>query len=407
MFKEIIGLCVKLYQPLKFGTLVCVPVMERSSSAKARCLAMNECKTCIELAGPSAISKRGLQHICKTLAEEALLENRVAALDLAEEIIRKLNGDTNRFYIACGNSLSIKTKSMIEERWLKNNSLNAESNGGESKAQHRQEHLRQGASTPAKVQTIKNNEASRETAETPSSKLHKETVNSSGAALQTSKEASSFKIEEGPFTFKYTSSFSQNYNSVETSFPALDVTLKNHVDVKSTVALPLLLKEIAPDSENQVGNENVEGKADAKISASAASLRARLKKIRDRTSLDPNQPPPPIDRSQKALVADQMSSKFTIRSSYQEILSYSDLRDKIDVMLQLRSPISSTCNEVVEVTSMMEKLVLFIESCSDAVMDDLKSDVSAFVSRLIRQVCKKYCGTFLHVSSKISLSSLL
>lgn len=385
IFKEIIGLCMKIYQPQKFGSFICVPVMERSSNVKARCFAMNECRVSVELAGPSAISKRGLQHICKTLAEECLLENRLAALDLAEEIIRKLNGDTNRFYNACGNALSIKAKTMIEERWSKHRSLSAESSVGEPKVQLRQEYQRQVVLAPSKVQASKANENAQQTTETLPLVQSKKTLNTE--TLHANKSAVSYKTEEGPFTFKYTSSCSQDYNSVDTSVFSRDVTMKDHLDKNSAVQPPVGMERILPASESLAGSEKLESVAATKISASAASLRARLKKIRDRSSMD-HQPPVALEKTQKPAIEKHLSPTpmFTINSSIQESFSYINLCDKIDSVLHFSSPVFSTCSEVTMVTNMMEKLLLLTESHSDSLLDYVKSDVSRFVSRIVWQV---------------------
>ena len=369
---------MKIYHPQKFGTFICVPVMERSSNAKARCFAMNECKFSVKLAGPSAISKRGLQHICKTIAEECLLENRLAALELAEEIIKKLNGDTNRFYNACGNVLSIKSKSMIEERWLKHNSLSVESNADAPKVQLRQENLRQVAPTASKALASTSIENSQQTTETLTLSLSQKALNPE--SLQASKVSVSYKTEEGPFTFKYTSSCSQDYNSVDACVISCNESMKDRVDKNSAVLLPL--KRILPESESLA--EKGESDASAKISASAASLRARLKKIRDRSSMDPNQPPVALENPQKTAVEKHLSPIFTVKSNIQESLSYINLCDKIDSVLQVSLPISSTCSEIIILTDMMEKSLLLIESHSDSLINDVKSDVSGFVSRITR-----------------------
>lgn len=377
---------MKIYQPQKFGSFICVPVMERSSNVKARCFAMNECRVSVELAGPSAISKRGLQLICKTLAEECLLENRLAALDLAEEIIKKLSGDMNRFYNACGNALSIKAKTMIEERWSKHRALSAESSLGEPKVQPRQEYLRQVALAPSKVQASKSNENAQQTKESPPLVQYKKTLNTE--PLHANKSAASYKTEEGPFTFKYTSSCSQDYNSVDTCALSRDDTMKDNLDKNSSVQPPVGIERILPASESLTGGEKFESGAATKISASAASLRARLKKIRDRSSMDLNQPPVALEKTQKNATEKHLSPTptFTMNGYIQESISYTNLCDKIDSILQFSPPVFSTCSEVTMLTNVMEKLLLLIESHSDSLVHYVKSDVSGFVSRIIRQV---------------------
>jgi hypothetical protein len=67
----------------------------------------NEWKIGIECNGPNTISECSFPQICHTLAEEALLDNSEAALDLAADLRLSKNVDTHRFYFACRNRLSM------------------------------------------------------------------------------------------------------------------------------------------------------------------------------------------------------------------------------------------------------------------------------------------------------------
>lgn len=101
------------------GPLVCVSLIESSSNAKARVMACKECCACIESLGLSGIGKKGVLVAAKSLSEEKLPENRNALLDLMELILPRMNGDMQRFVRICGPNLSDKARVLIEERLKK------------------------------------------------------------------------------------------------------------------------------------------------------------------------------------------------------------------------------------------------------------------------------------------------
>merc|ERR1740136_50149 len=116
----------EIYPSTKYGSVTCISVIERSATAKTRLLATRECHRCVEKCGLGGIGKKGVQLIAKSLCEETLSENRSAFLDLIETIIRKMNGDLQRYIKICGSSsLSGKGRAMVEERWSKHGSLAA------------------------------------------------------------------------------------------------------------------------------------------------------------------------------------------------------------------------------------------------------------------------------------------
>jgi len=93
--------------------------MERSSHAKARVLSCHISAECVEKDGLSGIGKKGVLAAAKLLSEETIPENRAAALDLMELILSKMNGDIQRLARICGQNLSDKAQQLIKERWAK------------------------------------------------------------------------------------------------------------------------------------------------------------------------------------------------------------------------------------------------------------------------------------------------
>lgn len=103
----------------KLGPLVCVLVMESSPYPKARAMACRDCHECVETIGLTGIGKRGVLVAAKALSDEKLQENRSALLDLMVLLGSKMNGDMQRLARICGPSLSSKARSLIEERLTK------------------------------------------------------------------------------------------------------------------------------------------------------------------------------------------------------------------------------------------------------------------------------------------------
>jgi hypothetical protein len=210
-------------------------------------------------------------------------------------------------------------------------------------------------------------------------------------------DAESFKTEEGPFMFKYTSSRTNDYATADISAKERDDHLTNHLksrrEKKSTFASSSLFdEETRSESQNlhytiNLGGKegSLEGNAASKISASAASLRARLKKIRDRASLDPNHPPPAaLENMQTFPVESKLPTKPTIGSADKETLTYQFLCEKIDSIISLSPPISYCSLEVSFVINTIEKLQFFIGNGGNDILEDVKSDISVFVPRLTR-----------------------
>ena len=82
-------------------------------------MACHMCQECIDLVGLSACGKRGVLAAAKLLSEEKVPESKMAALNLMETILSRMNGDTQRLTRICGPNLTDKALDLVEEKWQK------------------------------------------------------------------------------------------------------------------------------------------------------------------------------------------------------------------------------------------------------------------------------------------------
>ena len=105
-----------LLSPKILGSIACVAVFERSVQARARALGFSMCRDCVATAGLSGIGRKGTVLAADQLSKESLTETKSAALDLMEEVVLKMDGDINRLVKICGSSLSDQARLDIEDR---------------------------------------------------------------------------------------------------------------------------------------------------------------------------------------------------------------------------------------------------------------------------------------------------
>merc|ERR1711957_257267 len=98
--------------PKRLGSIICIPVMERSAHGKARAMACQECAVCVEKVGLSGIGKKGVLIAAKSLSEETLSENRNLCIDLMVLVLARMNGDIQRLVRICGSNLSDKARGL-------------------------------------------------------------------------------------------------------------------------------------------------------------------------------------------------------------------------------------------------------------------------------------------------------
>jgi hypothetical protein len=110
----------KLLPPKRQG-MACVAVIDCSPHAKAKAQACQMCLSCIEKIGLASFGKKGILATAKMLSQDTTM-HRVAALDLMESILSKMNGDILRLARICGPNLSDKGRQLLEERWYKSHS---------------------------------------------------------------------------------------------------------------------------------------------------------------------------------------------------------------------------------------------------------------------------------------------
>lgn len=101
--------------------MCCTAVIESSPHARAKAQACQTCIECIQKTGLVGFGKKGVLATAKMLSHDTTM-HRVAALDLLETILLKMNGDITRLVRICGPNLSDKARQLLEERWYKSQS---------------------------------------------------------------------------------------------------------------------------------------------------------------------------------------------------------------------------------------------------------------------------------------------
>jgi hypothetical protein len=126
MYNDILQLLRnELVIPTKdFGAIGCALVLDKSSHVKAKIFACEIGSECVDSAGLAAIGKKGMLGAAKFLSEEPSRGQRHPALDLLVGIVIKMNNDVQKLSKICGTNLSDKGRKMLEER-LKNHAIPA------------------------------------------------------------------------------------------------------------------------------------------------------------------------------------------------------------------------------------------------------------------------------------------
>lgn len=234
----------------RLGAVVCASMIDSAPHAKARALACQTCIPCVEHAGLAGISKKGVLGAAKFLSQETTMY-RVSGLDLLEVVLGKMNGDIHRLVRICGPSLSDKGRSMLDER---------RSGRGDRRDSHKDEsfkspsRLSKGA-TPNKTppSTLKGQREPELYDELPKLSLRsgKKFPKASAISISHDREPES---SEDPFTFSLSAR-----RADETTDQSQFGTRRNHEVLDTTLS---------------VGTGG----------GAAASLRARLMKIREKAS---------------------------------------------------------------------------------------------------------------------------
>jgi len=102
----------KLYALDRYGTIICMRVVDKSKSNRARSLAATECSLCVQEIGAGAIGSKGIATLAKALSLEKLKDIRKSYLDLFEIVIQKTS--LERVLKRCvGDSITDATKEDI------------------------------------------------------------------------------------------------------------------------------------------------------------------------------------------------------------------------------------------------------------------------------------------------------
>lgn len=231
-----------IYPLEKYGSMICISVIENSSTPKTRGLAVRECHLCVEKVGLGAVGKKGVLAIAKSFSDETFTENKVLFLDLIELIIMKMNGDVKRFFKLCGGAyLSSKAKDSIDKRMAKRN------NGENSNKRQ------------ARVSLSGRRSVAPPTTNISESQPVADSGNSKHRALHENVQYEN----DGPFKFSFSASGKSREIHNESSHNSF-----NSTESKSTN----LSQEVTSKREANSG--------------AAASLRERLRQIRDRHQPD-------------------------------------------------------------------------------------------------------------------------
>lgn len=251
---------------MKYGSIICVSVIENSTNTKARGIATRELQVCVESCGLNGIGKKGIQVTAKSFSDENLPENKALFLDLIEVIISKMNGDTNKYFKICGPPLSKKAKDTIEARMTKSDS-------SASKTTPRQPDVKRVPSSSGRRSIAPTDSRATTPPEPISSHQAELPALNLKSTENTMHQSKSNRDVDGPFRF--------SFNSGESATSPSSVGM------------------------TKVPSEELLSKREAS-SGAAASLRERLRQIRDKhkqdgdSATDASFPEPPSERSGSA-----------------------------------------------------------------------------------------------------------
>jgi hypothetical protein len=105
----------ELYQLPRYGSIICMKVLEKSNSTRTRSLAANECSSCVKVVGTVAIGKRGVETLARALSTEKFLEVRTSYLDLFDNVVQKSSLE-KVLKLCVGDTVTEKTRGMIIDR---------------------------------------------------------------------------------------------------------------------------------------------------------------------------------------------------------------------------------------------------------------------------------------------------
>ena len=375
--------------------MICVPLIERTHQAKTRLLALHECCACVEKIGLSGLGKKGLLVVAKTLSEEALPENRAAALDLMEAVLSKMDGDVEKLINICGtNYLSDKAKALIEERWKKHSDIHPSSSLHFSK---RDDKGRRRSQIPA-MRTVKV-DAPELSKRSPSPITIKADHSSAGdEVLRDELPSLKLRFDEGGSTFsmKPTESsallmgpFAFSFEPPQQSsrqFESVEIFVEATKGASYTNKLPLASIDELPSNEKAPLSQT-DG-----TDGAAASLRARLLRIREKqrevrveskpavsmSSFQPSLSPPDSPLTEPTVALQTRPEGAQSGDSYVvSDIPYSVLRASLEELLHTKIPVPEADPRLVSCTGALKKYHAAISSQPTAATDLSHTDFVA------------------------------
>ena len=131
----------ELYPLQRYGSIICMSVIAKSKSSRARSLAASECSSCVKAVGTAAIGRKGVETLAKALSHEKVIDIRMSYLDLFDSVVQK--SSLERVLELCtGDSITDKTKDTIIDRCSKRPSTAPVPNHSQSMHQNDPKQLR-------------------------------------------------------------------------------------------------------------------------------------------------------------------------------------------------------------------------------------------------------------------------
>lgn len=371
----------------KYGVLCCIPVLESSQYSKARVIAMDECRSSIDVGGVHALGKKGLVLVCKCL-DETSAETRSAAVEVISAVLKKMNSDRQRLFKVCGSVLSSKGRAILIEHWEKHSGhdvTNDVSCQPRSTRKSRRSSLLSPAPPIGKPKTLYRKSSKRDV---PLNLRLGDESRESLTGLSTN-HLSNLTTESGPFTFQDPSTTLNSSNSSEAPGESLQI------DVPPRIARDVIT-DISPATYT---TSNASGLSSSVHSGAAASLRARLKQIRQKHQSSNVDNPSEIVASETKAVKNEGSSSDNNKAiPYVKKTSISDIFNSIDNLLRVTDSVSESSPELnvgIECIRHLHSSMTSPPSMEAAspIRREIEKDLAAPMDRLIRYVFSEITST--------------
>lgn len=253
--------------------------------AKAKAVAIRELQRCVEISGIDGIGKRGLTSTAKILSEEQVVEIKNALLDLIETAVQKMDSDIQKYLKICTSSyLSSNARDLILERVARH---------GIGKGQS------EAVQVNDRPSSTKRSAINEKTDGMLALKLN--------LGLKSNVTPMTETAVDGPFTFSFQSKLNPAINGDDKA-KSLSLSYASTPSTRETLLVP-----DASSFKSQRSSSVVT--SDSSAAGAAASLRERLKQIRDKHRLG----------SQIAVASHDHEEDFVESLPKQEPLSTSSL----------------------------------------------------------------------------------